>query len=241
MKNSITALAVSMAILAGTSILPVASAAAAPVFIQTAGIYNAGHVLATLPGGARDEFSAPVHFTGNYGSSFANPSFAFDGFCIDLFHNISVGFGSQLNVGLNYHTAALTTDGVGNALSHAQVRSIGGLANIGFGLIGSNSPDRDARLAAIQAAIWSVEYPTISFTANNSFAGLQGYIDEYVALAPRLSGNARVIYSDLPGHLAKQGFITNIPGVPEPGVWAQLIMGFGLIGAASRYRRRAMA
>lgn len=233
MKNCLTALAVSIAILAGSP------AAAAPVFIQTAGIYNPGHVLATLPGGARDEFSAPVHFTGNYGSSFANPILSFDGFCIDLFHNISVGFGSQLAVGLNYHTAALTSDGVGNALSYAQVRSIGGLANIGFGLIGSATPDRNARLAAIQAAIWAVEYPAISFTANNSFTGLQGYIDEYLALAPRLSGNARVIYSDLPGHLAKQGFITNIQGVPEPGIWAQLIAGFGLIGAATRYRRRA--
>jgi hypothetical protein len=241
MKNAFTALAFPMAILAGTSILTGTSAAAAPVFIQTAGIYNAGHVLATLPGGARDEFSAPVHFTGNYGSSFVNPTFAFEGFCIDLFHNISVGFGSQLNVGLNYHTAALADDGVGNPLSYAQVRSIGGLANIGFGLIGSTLPDRDARLAAIQAAIWSVEYPAISFSAHNSFVGLQGFIDEYVALAPRLSGNARVIYSDLPGNSAKQGFITNVPGVPEPGIWAQLIAGFGLVGAVSRYRRRAMA
>jgi hypothetical protein len=215
--------------------------AAVEVFVQTAGIYDPGHVLATVPGGPRDEYAVPVHFTGNFGTGAAAPAFDFDGFCIDLFHNINVGFGSQAWVGLNYHTAPLTTDGVGNLLSVAQVRQIGGLANLGFALIGSGDPDRAAKLAAIQAAIWTVEYPTISFTANNSFAGLQAAIDSYVALAPSLSGYAQVIYSDLPGASAKQGFITSIPGVPEPAVWAQMIAGFGMAGAVVRMRRRAIA
>jgi hypothetical protein len=215
--------------------------AAVEVFLQTAGIYDPGHVLATVPGGPRDEYSVPVHFTGNFGTSAASPTFDFDGFCIDLFHNINVGFGSQAYVGLNYHVAPLTTDGVGNPLSLSQVRQIGGLANLGFGLIGSSDPDKAAKLAAIQAAIWTVEYPAISFTAYNSFAGLQGYIDSYVALAPTLSGYARVIYSDLPGDSARQGFITTVPGVPEPAVWAQMIAGFVLAGSVVRMRRRAIA
>ncbi|WP_426162765.1 PEPxxWA-CTERM sorting domain-containing protein [Sandarakinorhabdus sp. DWP1-3-1] len=34
------------------------------------------------------------------------------------------------------------------------------------------------------------------------------------------------------------GVVVN-PGVPEPGIWAQLIVGFGLAGVAARRRRRA--
>lgn len=32
-----------------------------------------------------------------------------------------------------------------------------------------------------------------------------------------------------------------VPGVPEPATWLQMIAGFGLVGAAMRYRKRAVA
>ena len=34
------------------------------------------------------------------------------------------------------------------------------------------------------------------------------------------------------------GVVTFAPGVPEPGVWLLMILGFGAIGGAIRYRRR---
>ncbi|KAB7648020.1 PEPxxWA-CTERM sorting domain-containing protein [Polymorphobacter fuscus] len=44
--------------------------------------------------------------------------------------------------------------------------------------------------------------------------------------------------------LAYDGVIVDgnpVPGVPEPGTWAMLIAGFGLVGAAARRRRTAIA
>lgn len=44
-------------------------------------------------------------------------------------------------------------------------------------------------------------------------------------------------YND--AHSASIGFDLPVPGVPEPTTWMMLIAGFGLVGGAARYRRKA--
>ncbi len=208
--------------------------AAQPITITSAGIYDPGNVTATVGGNAMNEFAVPLTFTG---SSLAHAAFDALGFCVDLPHTIYVGVGSQLAETLHYTTAPLTQDGYGHALSSTQVREITGLAALGFGIAKGTASDKPAQLAAVQQAIWTVEYPTSTFAAAGPFAAAQaGYAAQFVALAPTLKGYARNVVS-LNG---VQGQITNIGDVPEPASWALMLAGFGVVGTLARGRRTAM-
>ena len=56
-----------------------------------------------------------------------------------------------------------------------------------------------------------------------------------------LSGlNNIVISGTAKGNVAYGGSITFVPNaVPEPATWAMMLVGFGMVGSAMRYRRRA--
>lgn len=217
------------------AITAVPAAAVQPVTITSTGIYNPGTVDATVGGATHSEYSAPLTFTGK---SLAATAFDAIGFCVDLPHVISVGINSQLNQTLNYHVAPLTQNGYGDALSSTQVREITGLASLGFSITKGTASDKPAQLAAIQQAIWTIEYPTSTFTATGPYAATQAeYAAKFVAEAPQLSGFARTIIAD---NGTTQAQITNVGGVPELASWAMMVAGFGLIGAAARSRRMTM-
>lgn len=205
--------------------------AATTVHISSAGIYTPGTVDISGPSLNGRYFSTVVKLGADTGAG----TFDLLAFCIDLFHPISAGLNGQNPWNLNYFRAPFTTDNNGTAVSNAQARQIGGLAEIGFGIARGNDPDKAVRLAAIQQAIWAIEYPTLSFVAGDTLSGQQAFADTYLALAPSLSKPARVIYAD---NNATQGFI--ISGVPEPTTWALLIVGFGMVGVAAR-RGRGLA
>lgn len=217
-----------------------AAAAASPalavqsVTITSAGIYNPGYVTATVAGVTKSEYAVPLTFTATtYGKTTD-----FLGFCVDLPHNIYVDVGSQLKQTLNYHVAPLTSDGYGNALRTGQVREIIGLARLGFTIATGSAADKPAQLAAVQQAIWSIEYPTSTFAATGAYAAAQaGYAATFIKEAPTLNGFARTIVAN-DGN--SQAQITNIGGVPEPTMWAELLAGFGIVGALSRRRRGTM-
>ncbi len=216
------------------AVAAVPAAAVQPVTITSAGIYNPGNVTATVGGNTLNEYSVPLTFTG---SSLAHAAFDALGFCVDLPHKIYVGVGSQLAQTLHYTVSPLTQDGYGNALSSTQVREITGLAALGFGIAKGGASDKSAQLAAVQQAIWTVEYPTSTFAATGPFAAAQAeYAAKFVALAPTLKGYARNIVS-IDG---VQGQITNIADVPEPAAWAMMLSGFGVVGALARSRRATM-
>ncbi len=224
------------AAVAALAVWVVPAAAATQIHIQSAGIYAPGslHVAAlaqnsTGSGTAASEYSAAVRFTANFGSAAASPSFDFIGFCVDLFHPITVAIDGQTPLSLNYHTAALTDDRNGTLLSAAQLQQIGGLATLGFQIAAGSATDRSARLAAIQQAIWTVEYPTLSFVAAGPYASQQAFADMYVVQAPTLSGVATALYAD---DGSTQGFV--VSGVPEPASWTLLVAGFALVGVAAR-------
>lgn len=61
---------------------------------------------------------------------------------------------------MNFAISTLAHDGFGNGLTTMQVNEISGLAALGFELYDQVAIDVDAQLAAIQQAIWPIQYPT---------------------------------------------------------------------------------
>lgn len=214
-----------------------AATATTPVFLQTAGIYNPGTVSVTTGGSTTNDYSSLIRFKANVGTTATAPGFDLLGFCVDLFHNVSVGINGQTPINLKYHTAKLLTDANGHLLTTAQKQQIGGLATLGFAIQAGSAADKYADLAAIQGAIWTIEYPGSTIAASGVYGDLQSRIDGFIALAPSLKGAARAIYAD---NGVTQGFIVG-GGVPEPATWAMLLGGFAMVGAAARRRQGTMA
>jgi hypothetical protein len=165
-----------------------------PVTIISAGVYNPGQVSATVGGVTMTELAGPLSFQA---TSVKKGVFDALGFCVDLPHPIYVGLGYQFVNHVNFHVAPLTTDGYGNPLSSEQVREITGLARLGFTIAGTGVADKATQLAAIQQAIWTVEYPASTFAAAGPAGAAQaGYVATFLGEAPKLSGFVRFLTSD---------------------------------------------
>jgi hypothetical protein len=73
----------------------------------------------------------------------------------------------------------------------------------------------------------------ISKIGNLTVAGGDG-----ISLAAGL--NNITIRGTASGNVAYGGSITFVPNaVPEPATWAMMLVGFGMVGSAMRYRRRS--
>ncbi len=238
---------------AGAAVLVGASAVSATtVNVTSGGIYQPGTITVAGPGLNSNEFSSALDLTATLG---AGPQVhTLYTFCVDLFHSINVGFDNAHDIvtgagdaqlayapPLVYHIAALTVDsngpisGVsGSLLTATQIAEIGGLANLGGQLIATDASDLSNKLAAVQGAIWDIEYPAYSVSAPNST--VQNYLLGYVAnaYAGRSLSPVYAIYGPNGQGLIPTG------GVPEPATWAVMLVGFGLAGATLR-RRRALA
>ena len=219
------------------------SAGAIEVFVQGASIPSTYGTLYSDTGGTVvQEGAALISIAVNVGTGpTAAPLFG-SAFCVDLFHPIYVGLDNYYATNVQYHVTPLTTDSSGNPLTASQIDQIGGLATLGFGLVGSNAFELGSKLAAIQAAIWTIEYPSTVFSPDNAnpLPNLTQYTADYLALAPTLHGTPYVINTDTPG--AAQNLIisfssTQLGIVPEPASWALLITGFGMTGVAARRRK----
>lgn len=175
-------------------------------------------------------------------------------FCIDIFHNMSLGglndfyvstYGDEPNPPLH--------DGSGGTLNALQTQYITTLVDIGFILHRDNPGDADAslRTAAIQAAIWEIEHPG-SITLNNAGASAGGsgtygsYFHDYLNLNG--AGNRIFTLTDATygsdHETNHQGFVVGWPpegGVPEPATWGLMLLGFLGAGAAIRRQRQALA
>ena len=224
-RNWLFATAVAVAALAATH-----AVAATEVHIDSLGFYNNAKIEITGPGLYKNADANAQKIVANFGLGPSADTFTVWGFCIDIFTTLQSGYFTQLPVDLQYHIGDLTDDGDGNALSASQVQQIYGLAALGTGLINAGAADLQNKLSGIQGAIWTIEYPTLSFDGNTD--ALDAYIAGYVAQAPSLTGSAYALLSD---DGSTQDFVI---GVPEPATWAMMILGFGLIGLTLRSQRR---
>jgi hypothetical protein len=224
-----------------------ASAASASVLnITGAGIYSTNQ----LNVNGVNEYATALDLTVQ-GSS--DPLFVF---CVDLNHEIEVNIGSQLTYSppLTYMTGPVNTNsngpasGQGDPLTQTVSGEIQTLAEIGVGIAkGAGAPTSwsaatNDSLTAIQGAIWEVEYGfTPSQVTGTSAQNTLIADDVSLAESHPAAGFADGVYSTGPGGSgfgASQGFAT---GVPEPGVWAMMLVGFGGLGAAMRSRRKQAA
>ena len=152
-----------------------------------------------------------------------------DAWCIDLFHDVYLGAGQALSY--NGQTLVGSTNGDGGFLSAQQAQEIGGLVDYGNSIVAHGASTDQA--AAIQMAIWTVEFPTLTFSAPTAAVA-----DEQadLALAPSLYGGVES-YVSLTG---TQELAADTSQVPEPapvGVLGVGLLSLGLVRRAPVDRR----
>jgi hypothetical protein len=195
------------------------ASAATEVYVQGVTEYSFTKGLVTGPGIFKVPDMTALDIAYNFGVGPGTPTFTAWGFCIDLFTGVEAP--------TQYHIAGVGE--LGSLFTAGQKTQIFGLAAFGANLIKIGAPDLANKLAGVQGAIWAIEYPTLTVSANSS---IQPYLNAYIAAAPSMTGNAYVLLSD---DGKSQGFVI---GVPEPATWAMMIMGFGAVGMVLRSRRR---
>jgi hypothetical protein len=106
-------------------------------------------------------------------------------------------------------------------------------------------PTNAAQSAAVQAAVWEVLYETSgtydlnagTFKANSGNATTQGYLSALNAAAWANLPNVPITHKvDQLYNRERQDFMV-ITAVPEPGTYAMMIAGLGMLGFIGRRRR----
>jgi hypothetical protein len=175
--------------------------------------------------GLVDNYTATVHGENVYMSPLV-----FNGvlnvFCVDPYHNIWLG-----NQDYTFNPASLSTNsdgaltGTGTPLGPL-AGEIGALVGLGMGDIGHGDL---LGASAAQGAIWQLEGSSVT-----------PYGADASALATRMAFD--LTWAGTHSHLVSAIYdqTDNVQGfaaVPEPGVWAMLMMGFGALGMAMRSAR----
>ena len=162
--------------------------------------------------------------TVNNGTTASSNQYILPVWCMDLFHDISLG-----SSGIIYSLGGLATDNSNNPsnLTPQQINEITALANYGSVQMAANP---SALLAAeVQAAIWTVEYNggsnSLTVTGSN-FTSTN--INTVIAAAAGTSGIAF--------QLSASGYQALIEPVPEPASAA--LLGAGMFGLGFARRRK---
>lgn len=188
------------------------------------------------------------------GGSFANTLVGggladFYAWCIEPRELITQGQSITYTV-LPLSQAASNLGGIGTAKAY-QVRELFGRFNPSFA-----TPMTAVQAGAFQIALWEIVRETagnqldlssgnVYFNAGSgSLPGMLSLASSYVAALDGTGPMARNLKTLSNGTFGVQGSGTQdlvVQSVPEPESWAMLIMGFGLVGAVSRRRTKAIA
>lgn len=235
-------------------------------FLQKTNMNTARTGYISGPAVNENAYMAPVAFTAFRGTG-ATPQtgalsapFNLIGFCVDIFHDISLG-----TVNLKYNDAYdLTTNSKyitntpwagATPLSTAQVIQVGRLVNYGSKIYKSVGPvtnDKLNRMSAVQGAIWQVINPNYMVRSSNSNLTIRNAVNSYIN-----TYSGANYYASLTGYGAVKSGITFLSEtnkygkrtahqsfafatVPEPATWAVMIIGFGLTGAMLRRSRHRL-
>lgn len=218
---------------------------AAEYFLQSSSIdWSYSAVLSGAGYATENVVLAPIHFTAFLGDTATGPSFDLMAFCVDIFHNITVGplnYVYDDSQPFNSNSAAPTA----LAIDGATQFKVATLANYGALVYASNDAAKTQKLAGVQGAIWQVINSGLTVDSNSNV--VDGYIADYTAglgmndHGPVGSGYTFIAEQGKYGtEAARQSFIFASPS-PEPSTWALLIGGFGLVGMRMRQRRPATA
>lgn len=145
-------------------------------------------------------------------------------YCDDLFHNIYVEGGQDLQFTL----APVTTNGIGGEISEATSNVLGQLA--GIGLRAATDGNEDLSIAA-QAAIWELEYGGPVTSPDGTVQS------DIVELLATTHNDGEGYAEGLISASGAQGQILASLAVPETRTWLMVLVGFAGLGvAASRCR-----
>ena len=170
--------------------------------------------------------------TVNDGSSYnASGLYTLAAWCIDFPHHINIG-----GLAIDYTVLPLTDDHIGSTpgtsptLSALQSEEIGGLVSYGNQHVAA-SPSNQLS-AAVQAAIWNIEYG--SHYAGSDVA-LGALISSLEALAPSLLSTSGLALNSFVGGSDTYDYQSLEFNLPEPMTMS--VLGIGILGLALARRR----
>jgi PEP-CTERM motif len=170
--------------------------------------------------------------------------------CVDVYDYLQTS--GTFNIGTLTNDSAPISAGGPNPLSDAQIGQIGALVLNGDALVNAPPSGYTANdvAAAIQVAIWQVEYPTFSYSwtppeANadalaaiyygDATAGSGDWTAYYgIAALYALANQTQIVDPSALSAFNSQGLLSPVSEVPEPSTWALMMIGALALAASTR-------